>query len=59
MCEQANLFASVCAVARAFPSYSRKTSSNLSLNYTVTIEILLTDSNATISRDEIKASIKL
>ncbi|RXG54598.1 Ras-related protein Rab-2 [Armadillidium vulgare] len=55
VCEQANLFASVCAIARAYPSYSKKTSSSLSLIYTVTIEILLTDSTVALSRDEIKA----
>ncbi|MCL4126300.1 UNVERIFIED_CONTAM: hypothetical protein GTU68_048877, partial [Idotea baltica] len=55
VCEQANLFASVCAIARAYPSYSRKTSSNLSLQYNVTIEILLTDSSAAITKEEIKA----
>merc|ERR1719187_1469128 len=39
VCEKACLYASVCGVARAFPTYSRKTSASTESN--VTIEVIL------------------
>ncbi|XP_042240197.1 probable aminopeptidase NPEPL1 isoform X1 [Homarus americanus] len=41
VCERADLFASACGVARAYPTYSRKTAPGSSSNHTVTVELLL------------------
>jgi len=41
VCERADVFASGCAVARAFPTYSKKTPSVNSENVTVSVEFII------------------
>ena len=41
VCERSNLYASVCAIARAFPCYTRKSNPSSRSTRTVHIEIIL------------------
>uniref|UniRef100_A0AA50HZI9 Aminopeptidase NPEPL1 n=1 Tax=Euphausia superba TaxID=6819 RepID=A0AA50HZI9_EUPSU len=41
VCERSDMYASACAVARAYPTYSRKTASGSTTDYTVTVEFIL------------------
>lgn len=41
MCEKSDVYASGCAVARAFPLYSKKTSSGNNENVTVSVEFVV------------------
>ncbi|XP_033096251.1 probable aminopeptidase NPEPL1 isoform X2 [Anneissia japonica] len=56
VCERKSVFASGCAVARAFPLYSRKTGANKLRKRTVTVEFILVGegSNQSLSEDEMK-----
>ncbi|XP_071958210.1 probable aminopeptidase NPEPL1 [Antedon mediterranea] len=54
VCERKSVFASGCAVARAFPLYSRKTGANKLRKRTVTVEFILVgeDSDQSLTEDE-------
>ncbi|XP_076035523.1 putative aminopeptidase NPEPL1 granny smith protein [Oratosquilla oratoria] len=54
VCERSDLFASACAIARAYPTYSRKTASGSNTDYKVTVEVLLVGNGVTplTSQDE-------
>jgi probable aminopeptidase NPEPL1 len=52
VCERENLFASGCAVARAFPLFSRKTKQNSQTNV-VLVEFLLVGSASPVTREDI------
>ena len=45
MCERSEAFASACAIARAFPTYSRKSSWAKLASKTVTVEFVFVGSN--------------
>lgn len=45
VCDKSDVYASGCAVARAFPLYSRKTSSSFSDNVKVTVEFIIISSS--------------
>lgn len=49
VCEKENLYASACAVVRAFPLYSRK-SNQMSSPSTVNVEFIIVDEDDTISK---------
>uniref|UniRef100_A0A336ME14 CSON014120 protein n=1 Tax=Culicoides sonorensis TaxID=179676 RepID=A0A336ME14_CULSO len=55
VCERQDLFASACAVARAFPLYSKKSKSS-STQATVTVEFVIVgpESNSVLTDDDIK-----
>ena len=46
MCERSNVFASGCAVARAFPIFSRKAGHQTSSSRVVTVEFSLVGENS-------------
>lgn len=52
VCEKADLFASACGVARAYPTYSRKTATATSTDHTITVEVLLIGKGDTPVTDE-------
>lgn len=52
MCERHNAFASACAIARAFPLYSRKSSRAKLRSRTVIVEFVLVGENDTPISDE-------
>ena len=52
MCERHNAFASACAIARAFPLYSRKSSRAKLRSRTVIVEFVLVGQNNTPISDE-------
>lgn len=56
VCERNDVFASACGVARAYPTYSRKTASGASsTEHTVTVEVLLVGKgDAPLTQDDIK-----
>ena len=55
VCEKADLIASVCAIARAFQQYSRKSSSGTSLR-NVTVEVVLTEKDGSLTQQDLTAS---
>ncbi|XP_071447845.1 probable aminopeptidase NPEPL1 [Hetaerina americana] len=63
VCEQCDVYASACAVARAYPCFSRKTSPPKNQPVEVTLEYLIVNQNAhekqtpfvTLSQGEVKA----
>ena len=55
VCEKADLIASVCAIARAFPQYSRKSSSGTSQR-NVTVEVVLTEKDGSLTQQDLMAS---
>lgn len=60
VCEKNDLYASACGVARAYPTYSRKTASGASSSeHTVTVEVILVGKGDTpLTQEDIKVSIK-
>ena len=42
VCSRENVFASVCAIARAYPTFTLKTSANFNTKYAVSVEVLVT-----------------
>lgn len=53
VCERSKAFASACAIARAFPTYSRKSSKAKLPSKTVTVEfVLIGDDNTPISSED-------
>ncbi|KAJ3648682.1 hypothetical protein Zmor_020465 [Zophobas morio] len=46
ICERSDVYASACAIARAFPLYSKKTGSSSSDNSTVSVEFIIVSSNS-------------
>lgn len=52
VCERTDILASACAIARAFPIYTRKSSGN-GVKRTVTVEFLVVGPECTLSESDI------
>lgn len=55
VCERADLLATACGVARAYPTYSRKTASAAPQDYNITVEVILVGKgDAPLNDEDIK-----
>lgn len=55
VCERADLLATACGVARAYPTYSRKTASAAPQDYAITVEVILVGKgDAPLNDEDIK-----
>lgn len=61
MCERNDVYASACGVARAYPTYSRKTASGASsTEHTVTVEVVLVGKgDAPLTQEDIKVRTRV
>ncbi|CAH0551586.1 unnamed protein product [Brassicogethes aeneus] len=53
ICEKNDVYASACAVTRAFPQYSKKTSTNNEENVTISVEFLIVSGHSNIENGDI------